>query len=231
MRASRSRWTGVGAGFGSLALAAALALAALYANVAFPGDPIRDALPPQGPKPGKAQGEVLFFDDFSDGKLDRWSPSRPDAWSVRNGMLRADLPDRKQEYGFLYAGSTEWGDISFDVDVCGMRGVDKGIAVRIEEDNGIGVDLRGPGYHDVLLHRSRWPLGKARVINANGVWHHLRVEARGHRYKVFVNGELLVDKTDIRESRPNGRIALAAYTGGVGECTLWYDNVRIEALR
>ena len=227
----QSHWGRVwaGAGLGLLALAAGLALFGVPAPSATQ-DPARELVPSPAPRPSKPTGEVLFKDDFSDGRLDRWSPSRPDAWSIRHGMLRADLPDRKQEYAFLYAGSTEWSNIALEVDVLGIRGVDKGIAVRIEEDNGIGVDLRGPGYHDVLLHRGQWPLGKAPVVNANGVWQRLRVEAVGHHYRVFVNGELLLDKEDGRQSRPRGRIALAAYTGGVGECTLWYDNVRVEAL-
>jgi len=230
MRESLSGRIWAGAGIALAALAAVLALGVLPTPSTALHDPTRDLIPSPAPKPSKPVGEVLFADDFSDGRLDRWSPSRPDAWTVRKGMLRADLPNKKQEYGFLYAGSIEWTDIALEVDVCGIRGVDKGLAVRIEEDNGIGVDLRGPGYHDVLLHRGHWPLGKARVVNANGVWHRIRVEAIGHRYRVFVNGELLLDKVDGRDSRPRGRIALAAYTGGVGECTMWYDNVRVEAL-
>ena len=221
-------WRGMAAaGVGVLGLAAAVAFAVAQAPVR---DPARDVIPPAAPKASKPSGPVLFKDDFQDGKLDRWSPSRPDAWDVRRGMLRADLPDKRQEYGFLYAGSIEWTDIALEVDVYGVRGVDKGVAVRVEEDAAIGVDLRGPGYHDVLLHRGHWPMGKTPVINANGAWHRLRVEARGHRYRVFVDGALLIDKVDGRQTRARGRIALAAYTGGVGECTLWYDNVRVEAL-
>jgi hypothetical protein len=99
-----------------------------------------------------------------------------------------------------------------------------------EGQSGIAVDLRGPGYEDVILNRREWPMGKARAINANTVWHHVRIEARGQRYRVFVNENLLIDKIDSKRSRERGGIALAAYTGGVGQCTVYYDNVRVTSL-
>jgi hypothetical protein len=175
-------------------------------------------------------GKVLFRDDFHDAKLARWRPDREGVWRVRAGMLKAELPDGKQERSFLHTGSETWTDYAVEVDVCAMRGVDKGVVVRVEGESGIGVDLRGPGYQDVVLNRREWPLGKARVQNANATWHRLRVEARGHRYRVWVNGELALDRLDRRKARGQGGIALAAYTGGVGECTVYYDNVVVTAL-
>jgi hypothetical protein len=179
---------------------------------------------------------VLFQDDFGDGDLAGWRADRPGAWSVRRGVLRADLPDQKQLHSFLYAGD-EWTEYALDLDLCGMRGVDKGVVVRVTRDGksgeanaGIGVDLRGPPYHDILLHRGPWPLGKARVVNPNVVWHHLRIEARGHRYRVWVDRRLVLDRKDGRRASPAGGIALAAYTGGAGQCTIYFDNVLVTAL-
>jgi hypothetical protein len=189
-------------------------------------DPAREALPPGAPRSFTPPGRVLFQDDFSESSLAGWVRDREDVWSVRGGLLRGDLPDRKQERSFIFAGDESWSDYAVDVDVCAMRGVDKGVAVRIDaQKRAVGVDLRGPGYHDVIMHLRERPLGKARALNANGVWHHLRVEARGQRFRVWVNGELAIDRADAGRARPNGRIALAAYTGGVGECTVYYDNV------
>lgn len=188
--------------------------------------PAREALPPPAPRLLTHPGRVLFQDDFSEGSLAGWAKDREDVWSIRAGMLRGDLPDRKQERSFIYAGDESWTDYAVDVDVCAMRGVDKGVAVRVEgQKRAVGVDLRGPGYHDVLMHVGAWPLGKARALNPNGAWNHVRVEARGQRFKVWVNGALAIDRTDVRRARPNGQIALAAYTGGVGECTVYFDNV------
>ncbi len=209
---------------------AAVAALLLWAGAGASPDPERTAAPPPPPKPIKPSSEVLFADDFSDPSLRSWKADRLGVWSVRHGVLRADLPDTRQEHSFLYTGSPDWTDYAVDLDVCAMRGVDKGLAVRVMEGlSGIGVDLRGPGYQDLVLHRREWPMGKARAINPNGVWHHLRIEAREHRYRVWLNGALLLDKSDPKRSRARGGIALAAYTGGVGQCTLYYDNVLVTA--
>ena len=197
---------------------------------ARPRDPTRDALPPPGPRFRPPDQGVLFADDFSHG-LGAWTPDRDSVWSIRAGMLRGDLPDGPQQRAFLYAGSQHWADYAVDLDVCGIRGVDKGIAVRVQGESGVGVDLRGPGYHDVLLYQGKIPLGQHRIDNGNGMWHHLRVEARGPRYRVWVNGTLVLDRKDRRNAHPEGRIALAAYTGGVGQCTLYFDNVVVTSPR
>jgi hypothetical protein len=213
-----------------LLLAVAIVATAAAAR-SDPGEPEREMLPLPAPKWLATRGAILFRSDFDEKGLDGMTPDREGVWSVRRGLLRADLPDRKQERSFLYAGSEDWTDYAVDLDVCGTRGVDKGLALRVVGDKGgIGVDLRGPGYHDVVMNRREWPMGKERVTNANGVWHHLRVEARANRYRVWVNGVLLLDKTDTRSAYPRGRIALAAYSGGVGQCTVYYDNVVVTKL-
>lgn len=194
------------------------------------GEPERNAPPPPSPRAIQPQ-DALFFDDFSASELATWKADKVGIWSVRRGALRADLPDGKQQHSFLYAGSSEWTDYAVDLDVCAMRGSDKGLAVRVVEGStGIGIDLRGPGYQDVIMHRREWPMGKARAINPNATWHHLRVEAQQHRYRVWVNGTLALDKLDSKRSRSFGGIGLAAYTGGVGKCTVYYDNVVVTPL-
>jgi hypothetical protein len=218
----------VAAVLGSILFVAVCAVT--FGVTAAPGDDMaRNALPPPPPPHQKHPG-ALFEDDFQDGKLDGWTPDRPGVWSITHGVLRADLPDGRQLRSFLYAGSEAWTDVSVDLDVCGMRGVDKGVAVRVTGKQGIGIDLRGPGYQDLVVYRRDWPMGRAAVVNANSVWHHLHVEVRGHRYRVWVNGTLLVDRDDPHKSYPAGRIALPAYTGGVGECTVYYDNIVVMPL-
>lgn len=194
-------------------------------------DETRHALPPSVPKMLRPTHGVLFADDFSEPSLSRWEADREGVWSVWHGMLRADLPDQKQLRSLIQAGDPAWTDIAVDVDMCMMRGVDKGIVVRIQGESGVGVDLRGGGYQDVVMYMNEWPMGRAPATNANGTWNHVRVEARGNRYRVLVNGELELDRVDARSSRLAGRIALPAYTGGVGKCTVYYDNVVVTELK
>jgi hypothetical protein len=210
--------------FALLAVTATLLLGAAFE------DDTRYALPSTPPRLHKAKGRVLFVDDFSGRTLGDWSPDRDGVWSLSHGMLRADLPDQKQLRSLIRAGDTSWTDIAVDLDMCMMRGVDKGVVVRVKGDGGLGVDLRGGGYQDVVMYQREWPMGRARATNANGTWNHLRVEARDNRYLVFVNGELKLDRVDGRNARPSGCIALPAYTGGYGQCTVYYDNVVVTAI-
>lgn len=224
-----------GSGMNSLlprmALLASAALLLPGASV----DGTRFALPPTAPKFHRPTQNVLFADDFSADSLRGWSPDQPGVWSLWRGMLRADLPDQKQLRSLIHAGDSTWTDIAIDVDMCMMRGVDKGAILRVQGISGTGVDLRGGTYQDVVMYQGSWPMGRAQATNANGTWNHLRVEARGNRYRVFVNGEQRLDRTDgrmdVSGSRLAGRIALPAYTGGVGQCTVYYDNVVVTALR
>ena len=95
---------------------------------------------------------------------------------------------------------------------------------------GVAVDLRGGEYQDVLLYRQQVPLGSAKVANADRAWHHLRVEARGARFTVLVNGVRVLERRDPLGSMRRGRIALVAYTGGHGECAVFYANVVVTRL-
>jgi len=208
----RSRWM----------ILAALALAASGA-AARPGTPAP-------PRPRGAGAKVMFAADFQRG-ADGWTLEDPSFWSSSGGTLCAALPDKKQVHSIARAGSPEWTDYALDLDLCGMRGVDRGAAVRVDDKKGIAVDLRGPPYDDVLLHSDRSELGRARVSNANRRWHHLRIEARGHRYRVLVDGRLVLDRRDPEHAHPRGGIALAGYTGGAGACQVCFANVRVTALR
>ena len=224
---SRSRITrrGLGRLWAALVLVMLTPLGAMAAS-----DPTRNASPPPSPNPARPTGTVMFQDNFSDGDFKGWVSDSPGVWTVVHGMLRAELPDQRQRHSFLYAGSENWTDYAVDLDMCMMRGVDKGVIVRVEGEDGIGVDLRGPGYQDVVVNHREWPMGRARMTNANTVWHHMRVEVRGNRVKVTINGEHALVAVDKKDRRPNGRIALSAYTGGGGECLVYYDNIVVTQL-
>ena len=65
---------------------------------------------------------------------------------------------------------------------------------------------------------------------SSDLWNHLRLELRGAAFRLFVNGELRIEREALKFIRPQGRIALPAYTGGSGQCTVYYDNVVVTAL-
>jgi hypothetical protein len=178
----------------------------------------------------ETHGTVLFETDFQNGRPKGMAFDREDVWSVAAGKLRAELPMRRQVRSFAYVGSDTWTDYAVEVDVHGERGVDKGLAVRVENGKGVGVDLRADGYNDVVMYRGFTQLGRAPSPNRNGKWYRLRVEVQGNHYRVYVNRALKLEYVDPNSERPNGRVALAAYTGGIGECVIWFDNLVVTAL-
>jgi hypothetical protein len=204
---------------------------ALVVAVNAAPEPLRDAAPPAPPK-FVVPAHAMLADDFSDGSLRRWTADEATVWRVRDGMLCADLPDGKQRHSFLYAGDSTWVDYAVDFDVCGMRGVDKGCAVRVEPGRrGLGVDLRGPGFDDLKLYVNQFPVGGAAFANPNGAWHHMRIQVRGRNScKVTIDGSVVLDQRLRPPAPARGGIALSAYTGGIGTCTVYYDNVVVTTL-
>ena len=192
-------------------------------------DSTRNAMPPGSPA-FKPPANPLFVDDFHGATITKWRTDREGVWSIKRGMLRAELPDRRQEHSILFTGDSTWTDYALEVDVCGMRGVDKGVVVRLRGTRGLGLDLRGPGYHDLRLQMNELPIARANIENGNGVWQHVRFEVRGARCRIWVNGESVIDRRVPLSLSKSGGIALAAYTGGIGECTVYYDNVVVTAL-
>jgi len=200
---------------GGVALGVALVLAGLVAP--------DDATPKGGP--------VLVSENFQSPALpEGWRFDREGVWTVRAGKLHAKLPDRKQERSLAFFGSSEWKNYAVDLDMRQIRGVDKGIVVRVDDSEGVGIDLRGTGYDDIVMYRGFSQLGKASAPNRNGRWYHVRVEVQGNRYRVYVNRALKIDYADDGNRSPAGRLALAAYTGGAGECEVSYDNVVVRPL-
>jgi hypothetical protein len=183
---------------------------------------------PTQPAAAPVEGGVLFQDDFR--TLEAWQPDRDGVWSVEDGVLCAHLPDGKQERSFLFTGSEDWQDYAVDVDLFQARGVDKGVVVCVRGNRGVGVDLRGGEYQDALLYRQRVPLGRAAAANPDGAWQHLRVETRSARFAVLVNGVRVLEGRDPLGSMRRGRIALVAYTGGHGQCAVFYANLRVTRL-
>ncbi len=185
------------------------------------------AVLPDAPRFAPPARGVLFAEDFS-GDLARWTPDRAGVWSLDRGSLRAELPDAKQQRSLAWAGDSTWTDYALDFDVCMLRGVDKGAVVRAQGDVGIGIDVRGGSYQDVVAYLREWPLGRATAVTADGTWTHVRIEVKGDRLRVAVNGVQRIDRAIVRVKQ--GRIALAAYTGGAGQCTVYYDNVIVTTL-
>jgi len=221
-----------GCGLASRAGSTLLVLATALASFTNAHSDAADgASPPPAPR-FTPPAAAIFVDDFTNGDLEHWTADQASVWSVRNGMLRAALPDGKQLHSFLYVGGASWADYAVEFDVCGIHGVDKGCAVRVQPGKkGLGIDLRGPDYDDLKLYVNQFPVGSAAVSNPNGTWHHVLIEIRGRdRCTVAIDGHVVLDNRLHPPAPARGGIALSAYTGGVGNCTVYYDNVAVTPL-
>src|SRR5947207_10747475 len=83
-------------------LLAALVVFGLGIGTRARSDPGHGLTPPEPPKFRPPRGAV-FVDDFKSGHLERWRADRAGVWSVKRGMLKAELPDAKQEHSLLFA--------------------------------------------------------------------------------------------------------------------------------
>src|SRR6185295_4429119 len=79
-------------------------------SAAVPDVP-RDTAPPPSPPIVSPQGRILFSDDFSSDSLRVWEPDRAGVWTIRNGMLRGDLPDLRQERSLVSIAGSHWRDV------------------------------------------------------------------------------------------------------------------------
>jgi hypothetical protein len=190
------------------------------------GQTALDSLPPT-PAPPAATG-ALLVEAFH--RLDAWKPDRDSVWFVKRGVLTAVIPDKPQERSMIFAGSADWKYYALDVDLLQWRGADKGVLLNVQGQTGIGVDLRGAEYQDVLVYHRQLPLGHAAAPNPDRQWHHLRVESRGGHYTILVDGKQVLTCHDKLAGARNGRIGLAAYAGGKGVCTVFYANVVVTQL-
>jgi len=106
----------------------------------------------------------------------------------------------------------------------------KALGCASPDDTVWGWTCAAASNQDVLVYVNQFPVGSGRVANTDGAWHHVRIAIRDHRCRVTVDGNVAVEKHLLAPLPSHGGIALAAYAGGVGRCTVYYDNVVVIAL-
>ena len=143
----------------------------------------------------------------------------------------ARRPPRRQAAALVsHAGDSTWADYAVDLDVCGMRGVDKGVIVRVQGGAGPRHRSTRPRLQDLVVNLNELPLGGGKSHQRER-----RVAPRADRdprqqCRVTIGNEVVFDKRLRFKAPPSGGIALAAYTGGIGRCTVYYDNVVVTPL-
>ena len=183
-------------------------------------------------------GTVLFFDDFSDGVSDGWTP-RAGSWEVTSSEPSIpysqilDPGGNHNRFATFYT-EQEFTDFELEVDITSTSSVQPGyfnVGVAFRADNA-GNYYRAV-YHPTQDRGSR--LWVAKIVN-DQVWPHIifdegdyvsgpvstfRVVARGNIFEAYIDDRFIASWVD--HSYPSGFIGLTAENGSAQ-----FDNVTIR---
>jgi len=178
---------------------------------------------------------IAFVDNFDDGNAAGWITYGPGAWNVVNSEYQYDISNAHWVSGGSVTGNMQWSDYVFEVDFKGIRGVDKGFLFRNSPSETYYVSCRVPWSSwtssDVVLGKIQdggdpWLVMVDYPFN-NEQWYHLTIVAIGSRIQVFVDGNLVADKTDDVNPILTGRIGLSNFTSVWDVATTAFDNVKV----
>jgi len=172
---------------------------------------------------------TLLQDNFNSGALiPPWDNPGGGGWSVVNGVAlnNANATNRR-----IYRGDTTWTDYSFSA-----------IISSTDTSGDIGLIFRSQS--DGNYYRFVWSRGSTnnyrleRVVSGTATtlgatagaayetnrWYHIEILAEGSRLRVYIDGVLVLDRTDTQW--PSGRIGLYANT----QNTAFFDDVLVTRL-
>lgn len=171
--------------------------------------------------------EAPFVDTF-DSDLSQWTDI-----SGIGAIVNDDGNDVYQHTGGSYvgavsavAGSGSWTDYVFEVDVKKLSGTYFNLVFRyVNQDNYYMVEGGSSGGNQIKLYK--WVAGAkslippaANLVTADGTWYHYIIQVEGSSIKVWENGVLLFDVTDVAHSA--GKIGLGGWNSTVN-----FDNVLV----
>jgi hypothetical protein len=178
--------------------------------------------------------EVNLFNGVD---LKGWEVYGTEKWYVDNGLLVCESgPDKK--YGYL-ATREYYDDFDLTVDFKQLANGNSGVFFRsfIEPGpiiNGWQVEVAPKGMDTGGIYESYgrgWlvqiPDDKENILKPND-WNTLRILVKGDNVKTWLNGQQMVDLTDAKIGKGQGRIALQIHDGG-GIKVQW-KNLKLKTL-
>lgn len=176
-------------------------------------------------------------DLFNGVDLKGWEIYGTEKWYVDNGLLVCESGPDKQ-YGYL-ATREYYDDFDLTVDFKQLANGNSGVFFRsfIEPGaiiNGWQVEVAPKGMDTGGIYESYgrgWlvqiPDEKENILKP-GDWNTLRILVKGDNVKTWLNGEQLVDLSDPKIGKAQGRIALQIHDGG-GIKVQW-KNLKLKTL-
>ena len=196
--------------------------------------------------PKTALADILFYDDFESGNFSKWEIVRGN-WTIQDiqGSKRAGSNVASYSDYEIQAGSFDWSDYEFSVDVLPISGANKNIFFRVQNQRSLvlpGHNLPvAYGLHLVnnpnLLELQKWTTESGQLlvsVPANfpfNIVTKITIWVKGTEIKIFIgnSNSPAIQYIDNNSPLLNGRIALAIITGA-SSSEVWYDNVLVTDL-
>ncbi len=174
---------------------------------------------------------------FNGTDLHGWEIFGTEKWYVQDSLLVCESSPQKQ-YGYL-ATRQYYDDFDLSVDFKQLANGNSGVFIRsfIEPEaivNGWQVEVAPQGMDTGGIYESYgrgWlvqiPDEKENILK-QGEWNTLRIVVQGDNVKTWLNGEQMIDLTDEKIGKAQGRIALQIHDGG-GIKVQW-KNLNLKTL-
>ena len=169
----------------------------------------------------------------SDGLIPPWlNPSGLSGWSIINGMARNNSNASNRR---IYQGDVTWTDYSFSA-----------MVMSTDASGDIGLIFRSQAA-DQNYYRFIWSRSASinnyrlqRVVSGGATtlgtvagtayqtnrWYHIEIQAIGNRFLVYIDGALVLDRTDPLDRFPAGRIGLYANN----QNAVYFDDILVTRL-
>jgi len=184
--------------------------------------------------PRKPKAEVELFNGKD---LQGWEVAGTELWYVEDGLLICESGPEKK-YGYLLTREY-YNDFELTVDFKQEADGNSGVFFRSfirkgVEISGWQVEVAPPNQHTGSIYESYgrgWitpiPNSKEDALKY-GDWNTMKVRVQGDHVTTWLNGEEVVDLTDDKIGKAQGRIALQIHSGG-GIKVLW-KNLKLKQL-
>lgn len=178
--------------------------------------------------------EVTLFNGTD---LTGWEAYGTEKWYVEDGLLICESGPDKQ-YGYL-ATRDYYDDFDLSVDFKQESEGNSGVYIRsfvepVALVNGWQVEVAPKGDGTGGIYESYGRGWLAEITDAQqellkeGDWNTIRVRVEGNKVKTWLNGEEMVELSDDKIGKAQGRIALQIHDGG-GIKVLW-KNFKLQTL-
>lgn len=185
-----------------------------------------------------AEGDILLFDDFSDGNLNGWTIESGN-WFINNGNLAGSKSGRAFG-GRISSGSSAWDNYKIELDFNAQSGIDHGVGFRYTPGgDSYEINFRhGTGLYntpEIILRKNQ-----SGVITTlfdthsfplvNQKWYRLKVELKDENIKAWIGETLIFDTTDSGTLVKKGTLTLSYWTGDISNIYVRFDNIKLTAL-